>query len=206
MTFASIKGGAAPVDLGSVDATKEDAVCVAFYAEGSETRGLVDATVKLSTVTDLSSFDAVFFVGGFGTMWDFPDDSDVQRVAKEMFEAGKVVSAVCHGPCALVNVKLSDGSYLVAGKSVAAFSNAEEDAVQRRGKVCEHSARHFLGVTSQPPSPCIRIVELSTLDLFRFISLLSARMLCRCPSRAKTSVLSAALCTRRAPPGRRPWP
>jgi putative intracellular protease/amidase len=95
----------------------------------------VDATVKLSTVTDLSSFDAVFFVGGFGTMWDFPDDPDVQRVAKALFEAGKVVSAVCHGPCALVNVKLSDGSYLVAGKSVAAFSNAEEDAVQRRDKV-----------------------------------------------------------------------
>jgi putative intracellular protease/amidase len=47
-----------------------------------------------------------------------------------MFEAGKVVAAVCHGPCALCNVKLSDGSYLVAGKEVSAFSNAEEDGVQ----------------------------------------------------------------------------
>jgi putative intracellular protease/amidase len=135
MTFASIKGGVAPVDLGSVDATKEDSVCVDFYAEGSETRKLVDTTVKLSTVTDLSGIDAVFFVGGFGTMWDFPDDPDVQRIVKDMYEANKVVSAVCHGPCALVNVKLSDGSYLVAGKTVAAFTNAEEDAVQRRNKV-----------------------------------------------------------------------
>lgn len=135
MTFASIKGGAAPVDLGSVDATKEDAVCVAFYAEGSETRSLVDNTTALAAVTDLAAFDAVFFVGGFGTMWDFPDNADVQRVAREMYESGKVVAAVCHGPCALVNVTLSDGTYLVAGKEVAAFTNAEEDAVQRRDKV-----------------------------------------------------------------------
>ena len=62
----------------------------------------------------------------------------MQRVAKDMFEAGKVVSAVCHGPCALVNVTLADGSALCAGKAVAAFSNEEEDQVSRRGKVTPH--------------------------------------------------------------------
>jgi len=135
MTFASPKGGVAPVSEDSVGATAEDPSCVNFYKEGSATRALVDGTTKLSEVTDVSAFDAVFFAGGFGTMWDFPDDPDVQRIAKDMFEGGKVVSAVCHGPCALVNVKLSDGSYLVSGKEVAAFTNDEEDQVQRRDKV-----------------------------------------------------------------------
>lgn len=134
-TFASIKGGVAPVSEDSVGASKDDAQCVSFYAEGSETRKMTDNTVKLSEVGDLAAFDAVFFVGGFGTMWDFPDDADVQRVAKDMWEAGKVVSAVCHGPCALANVTLSDGSFLVAGKEVTAFTNEEEDAVGRRTKV-----------------------------------------------------------------------
>lgn len=77
----------------------------------------------------------MFFAGGFGTMWDFPEDADVQRIAKDMWSAGKIVSAVCHGPCALANVKLDDGTYLVAGKTVAAFTNAEEDAVSRREKI-----------------------------------------------------------------------
>ena len=68
-------------------------------------------------------------------MWDFPDNTDVHRIARDMFEAGKVVSAVCHGPSALVNVTLSDGTKLVAGKEVAGFTNDEEDAVKCRDVV-----------------------------------------------------------------------
>ena len=68
-------------------------------------------------------------------MWDFPDDEDIQRITRTMWETGKVVSAVCHGPCALANVTLSDGSKLVYGKKIAAFTNDEEDAVQRRNIV-----------------------------------------------------------------------
>jgi putative intracellular protease/amidase len=131
MTWASPKGGAAPCDEGSIAASKEDKSCMDFI-EGEATKALVDNTVALSTLTDLTSFDAVFFAGGFGTMWDFPDDPDVQRIAAAMWESGKVVSAVCHGPCALVNVTLSDGTKLVAGKEVAAFTNEEEDAVKCR--------------------------------------------------------------------------
>jgi hypothetical protein len=77
----------------------------------------------------------------------------VQRIAKDMYEGGKVVSAVCHGPCALANVKLSDGTFLVAGKEVAAFTNAEEDAVQ-----VEH---FFIDSThSHPPRDCRFLVRL----------------------------------------------
>ena len=62
-------------------------------------------------------------------MWDFPDNPDLARIAASIYERGGVVSAVCHGPAALVNLKLSDGSYLVAGKRVAGFTNDEENAV-----------------------------------------------------------------------------
>ncbi|CAH1778073.1 unnamed protein product, partial [Owenia fusiformis] len=68
----------------------------------------------------------------FGTMWDFPDDPDVQRLSAEIYDKGGVVSAVCHGPVALINVRLKDGSYLVKGKGIAAFCNEEEDAASVR--------------------------------------------------------------------------
>jgi len=133
VTLASIKGGAAPCDEGSIEASQEDQVCMTFW-NTPETKALTESTIALNDVVS-SDYDAVFYVGGFGTMWDFPDNSDVQRVAKEIYEANGVVSAVCHGPVALVNVKLSDGSYLVEGKEVAGFTNEEEDAVARRSIV-----------------------------------------------------------------------
>ena len=91
-------------------------------------------------------------------MWDFPDDEDIQRITRTMWETGKVVSAVCHGPCALANVTLSDGSKLVYGKKIAAFTNDEEDAVQRRNIVpwtCEDKfvrlgAKYSKGGVFQP--------------------------------------------------------
>lgn len=130
MTFASPRGGAADVDEGSVAASKEDAACMDFH-NSSDIQDLVKNTKALADV-DPADYDAVFFVGGFGTMWDFPDDANVQRVAAAMWEKGGIVSAVCHGPVALVNVKLSDGSLLVQDKEVTAFTNGEEDAVQCR--------------------------------------------------------------------------
>lgn len=62
-------------------------------------------------------------------MWDFADDAGAARAAGAIYDAGGVVAAVCHGPAALVNVRLADGSHLVAGRQVAAFTNEEEAAV-----------------------------------------------------------------------------
>lgn len=86
------------------------------------------ATPSVADV-DGSGYDAIFFAGGHGTMWDFPDNPDLARLAREIYEGGGVVAAVCHGPSALAGVTLSDGTPLVAGKRVAAFTNAEEEAV-----------------------------------------------------------------------------
>ncbi|MGW5195699.1 type 1 glutamine amidotransferase domain-containing protein [Kribbella sp. NPDC004138] len=78
---------------------------------------------------DASAYDAIFFAGGHGTVWDFPNDAALASLAAGIYEDGGVVAAVCHGPSALVNLTLSDGRHLVDGKNVAAFTNAEEAAV-----------------------------------------------------------------------------
>jgi len=121
--LASINGGEPPVD----GLELEDAVN-ARYWNNKAFREKLSQTKKLSDL-DPSNYAAVFFVGGHGTMWDFPDDAAVQRFARELFEAGSPVGAVCHGPAALVNVKLSDGTYLVADKEVSCFTNNEEEKV-----------------------------------------------------------------------------
>ena len=121
--FASIKGGEPPVDGLDLD----DAVNARYWNDPAF-RAKMAATKKLSDI-DPTDYAGVYFSGGHGTMWDFPDDEAVQKAARELYEAGAPVGAVCHGPAALVNVKLSDGSYLVAGKEVSAFTNDEEEKV-----------------------------------------------------------------------------
>jgi putative intracellular protease/amidase len=74
-------------------------------------------------------YAAIFYAGGHGTMWDFPDDAGLAGLARDIYEAGGVVAAVCHGAAGLLNITLSDGTYLVAGQEVSAFTNDEESAV-----------------------------------------------------------------------------
>lgn len=97
-------------------------------------RDLLASTRPVASV-DQREYDAIYFVGGHGTMWDFPDDTAIQKLTTAAYEAGKPIAAVCHGPAALVNVRLSDGSYLVAGKAVAGFSDDEERAIKLEDEV-----------------------------------------------------------------------
>lgn len=127
--FASIKGGEPPVDgLDLNDATN------ARYWNDPVFRDAIANTAPLRDV-DPNRYAAVFFAGGHGTMWDFPGNPEVQRVVRAIYENRGAVGAVCHGPSALVDVTLSDGSYLVAGKRVSAFTDSEERAVQLDGVV-----------------------------------------------------------------------
>jgi len=123
--IASIKGGKAPTD-GLED--MKDPVIAKYFAD-KDFRKALDNTIKLDDAK-VADYDAIFFAGGHGTMWDFPESPAVLKLVPQFYESGKIVSAVCHGPAALVNVKLSDGSYLIAGKEVAAFTNGEEEEVQ----------------------------------------------------------------------------
>jgi len=86
--------------------------------------------VKLSTV-DVKAYDAIFVPGGLAPMVDMPEAPLLKQVIKETWERNAVVGAVCHGPVSLLNVKLSDGSYLVNGKNIASFTTAEEDNYAR---------------------------------------------------------------------------
>lgn len=81
---------------------------------------------RLSEV-DVADYDAIFFPGGLGPMVDIAKDDDVKRAIVRAWNAGKIVGAVCHGPVALLGVKLDDGAALLRGKKLTSFSNAEED-------------------------------------------------------------------------------
>lgn len=75
---------------------------------------------------DAADYKAIYFTGGHGTMWDFPEDEKIQELTRTIYENGGVVSAVCHGPSGLLNVKLSTGGYLLSGHIVTGFSDMEE--------------------------------------------------------------------------------
>jgi putative intracellular protease/amidase len=82
--------------------------------------------VKLSTV-DMQQYDALFVPGGLAPMVDMPENPRLKKVIADLYERGGVVGAVCHGPVSFLNVKLSDGSYLVNGKNIASFTDEEEE-------------------------------------------------------------------------------
>jgi putative intracellular protease/amidase len=131
VTLASPMGGFAPLDPKSFD--EKDGTNAAFwkkFGSGEEKNATlgVKETIPISGVNP-ADYSAVFFAGGHGTMWDFRGNKDINRVTATIYEDGGAVGAVCHGPAALVDVKLTDGTPLVKGKKVAAFTNDEEEAV-----------------------------------------------------------------------------
>jgi putative intracellular protease/amidase len=122
--IASIRGGHPPIDFFDLSDPAN-----AHYWKDKNFRDALANSLVLGDL-DPSRYSAVFFAGGHGTMWDFADSEAVQKTIRQIWEAGGVVSAVCHGPAALVNAKLSDGAYLVAGKKIAAFTDEEEAEVK----------------------------------------------------------------------------
>lgn len=123
--FASPKGGAAPMDPNSKDL--DDEVNKAFV-ENEALMAALEDTLAPETI-DPSNYVAIFYAGGHGTMYDLPDCEALAQIAVAVYEQGGAIGAVCHGPAGLVNMKLSDGSYLVDGKRVASFTDEEEQAV-----------------------------------------------------------------------------
>ncbi|WP_169085017.1 type 1 glutamine amidotransferase domain-containing protein [Paenibacillus sp. PL91] len=119
IAVASPLGGEGPVDPGSVDAgTPQEILDAKKYLEN---------TIKLNEVS-ADDFDAIFLPGGHGTMYDLPNDTNLQKLLIDFYEGDKIVAAVCHGPAGLVGATLSNGQPLVAGKRVSAFTDREEAA------------------------------------------------------------------------------
>ncbi len=82
-------------------------------------------TIAMDDV-NAEEYQAIFFVGGKGAMFDFPENKAIQEIVKKYYQSGKVVGAVCHGPAALVNVTLDNGIHLLKNKTVSSFTNEEE--------------------------------------------------------------------------------
>jgi putative intracellular protease/amidase len=130
VTLASPKGGFAPLDPKSLDLKDEaNETFWKSFGNGDNEKPGVEKTLALAEVKP-AEFGGIFFAGGHGTMWDFPASAEIRAVTAAIYSRGGVVGAVCHGPAALVNLKLPDGSLLVAGKKAAVFTNEEEDKVE----------------------------------------------------------------------------
>ena len=125
--IASVRGGKLPIDPRSEKPHDEHPPRVQRFLDDAAATRAMNASHSMSDV-DLQQFDAVFFPGGHGTMWDLPDES-VGRLVADFLTAGKPVAAVCHGPAALVSARKADGKPLVAGRRITAFSDSEERAV-----------------------------------------------------------------------------
>lgn len=125
--IVSIKGGKAPFDPGSIKPKGQNNATIERFLADAEAQKKVQHTPPLAK-TDVSGYDAIFFPGGHGAMWDLPQDAHVTRIVEAAHAAGKVIGAVCHGVAALVSARTSDGQSIVAGKRVNAFTDDEEDA------------------------------------------------------------------------------
>ncbi|MDD2466793.1 MAG: type 1 glutamine amidotransferase domain-containing protein [Desulfuromonadaceae bacterium] len=122
VTVASTKGGETPLDPRSLT----DGIKVQQWKQA------VSALKKTATLTQIDSkqFDAIFLPGGHGTMFDLPNDQNLKSLLNQFAKADKVIAAVCHGPAGFVGAKRTDGSPLVAGKTITSFTDEEEAAAE----------------------------------------------------------------------------
>ncbi|NJB84522.1 putative intracellular protease/amidase [Lewinella marina] len=128
ITVATPKGGKAPIDPSSdtEDAQTED---TRRFKQDEKAQQVINNTKKLSEVS-ADDFDAVFYPGGHGPLWDLAEDKTSIELIETFNEQEKPIAFVCHAPAALKHVKDAQGEPLVKGKKVAGFTNSEEEAVQ----------------------------------------------------------------------------
>jgi putative intracellular protease/amidase len=127
ITLASPKGGQPPLDPKSDEADAQTPATERFRKD-TDAQAVLASTHKLADI-DVGSYDAVFYPGGHGPLWDLAGDANSISIIENAIGAGKPVAAVCHAPGVLKNVKGTDGKPLVSGKKVTGFTNSEEEAV-----------------------------------------------------------------------------
>lgn len=118
---ASPLGGKPPVVLDDEDMGVFDYA----FLNDSIAQYKTSHTIAMDDVNE-EEYEAIFFVGGKGAMFDFPENKSIQEIVKKYYQSGKVVGAVCHGPAALVNVTLDNGNHLLKNRTVSSFTNEEE--------------------------------------------------------------------------------
>lgn len=128
VTLASPAGGPAPIDPGSIKPVGQNDPVVERFLADTLLQARIAATPKASEF-DGAAFEAVFFPGGHGTMWDLPVDAGVTRAVERAFAARKLIASVCHGAAGLVTARRPDGHSIVKDLRVNSFTDAEEKAV-----------------------------------------------------------------------------
>lgn len=136
-TIVSPAGGHCPLEPRSLNFPNYDKTAKAWQADPLR-MALLENTARPDQI-NASDFDAIFFTGGHAVMYDFPDSEGLQRITREIFERGAIVSSVCHGYCGLLNTRLSNGSYLVAGRRMTGFA-WQEEVLARVNKMVPYNA------------------------------------------------------------------
>ncbi|OBT60993.1 hypothetical protein VE03_09730 [Pseudogymnoascus sp. 23342-1-I1] len=136
-TIVSPAGGACPLEPRSLKFPNYDKTAKAWWADPAR-MALLENTASPDQINS-AEFDAIFFTGGHAVMFDFLNSEGLQRITREIFERGGIVSSVCHGYCGLLNTKLSDDSYLVAGREMTGFAWKEE-VLARVNKLVPYNA------------------------------------------------------------------
>lgn len=131
--IVSPRGGVSPLEPRALKWPLLDSSAKAWLDDAARMK-LLSETARPDEI-DPSQFDVIYFTGGHAVMWDFPDDEALQALARDIWEQGGIVASVCHGYCGLLNIRLSDGSLLVAGKRVTGFAWSEEVVAGVAGKV-----------------------------------------------------------------------
>lgn len=128
ITIATPKGGVAPIDPTS-DLPQNSTEDTERFKNDAKTQKKINETLALADI-NFEDYDAVFYPGGHGPLWDLAEDSISAKLIQDFDAANKPIAFVCHAPAALRHVKNAEGEFLVKGKKVTGFSNEEEDAVQ----------------------------------------------------------------------------
>ncbi|GAA4402071.1 type 1 glutamine amidotransferase domain-containing protein [Nibrella viscosa] len=124
--IVSPRGGSVPIDQRSLDL--KDNINDKWY-HNPEFRYKLENSLRPEAINP-ADYQLIYFAGGHGTMWDFPENKTLQSITRQIYDDGGMVAAVCHGVCALLNVTLSDGTLLVDNRQVTGYSNLEEKLVR----------------------------------------------------------------------------
>ncbi|HEY9801263.1 type 1 glutamine amidotransferase domain-containing protein [Anabaena azotica] len=124
--FTSPKGSQPPLDQRSYDLRDKDN---RLFWEDENLQAQLNNTIPIEAVNP-EDYIAIYYAGGHGAMWDFPNNERLAQVAAQIYENGGFISAVCHGSAGLLNIKLADGRYLLDGKTVTGFANLEEKLIR----------------------------------------------------------------------------
>lgn len=130
--FVSPHGGYIPIDPYSLKFLNE--IDYKWYQNPEFTRNALANTKRPSDINP-NDYSAIYYTGGHGVLWDFPNNQEIKHIAETIYQNGGYITAVCHGVVGLLNLKDEQGNYIIQGKKVTGFTNTEERLSQKQNQV-----------------------------------------------------------------------